>query len=637
MDGADVCWIQSDPADRGRTSLYRRDASGLVTDMTPQWDLRTSIHEYGGTPAAVRDQQVCFFDKTTSRVWAIWDGHAAPVTPEGPWVYGGFCFLDDHRVVCVREDHSPNLAEPTDAIVLLDLSGENPGGGEVIAQGADFYFSPTASETGWIAWMEYDHPSMPWDSTRIRALDPGGVLHTIADTPDTAAVCPQWDRDGSLVFLWDESGYWNFYRWANGRVTRLNDHPYDFCIPQWVLSQPCYCLLPPDPASPSGSHKSLDTTENTPGSASRIGCSWWQAGMARLGILEPDGTLTQFGIYGTVTVFPTVSVEPRDIPGVPAQDNPDRPVTARGIVGVGSPATAYGLRLLDWGTGESAPIVQESEISFDPGFISVPTEVHWRPDGSDEVAGWYYPPIGDSQGEPACPPPVIVLAHGGPTSYSPAVFSLVTHYFTTRGIAILDVNYSGSSTMGRAYRQRLNAAWGVADVRDCAAGARYLAGLGLADPSRMAIMGSSAGGFTALAALTRTDVFSAGISLYGVSDLEALARDTTKFESHYTQTLVAPYPDGREVYVERSPLTHADQLSCPLLLLQGTLDQVVPPDQARMMYDASRNKGLDAELVFYDDEGHGFRQAATIEDTYTRILSFLGRVWGFTPDPTATR
>jgi dipeptidyl aminopeptidase/acylaminoacyl peptidase len=295
------------------------------------------------------------------------------------------------------------------------------------------------------------------------------------------------------------------------------------------------------------------------------------------------------------------------------------------VVELSSPTTPSSLSVLDWTTGDLVFLEAEYGLPIPEASISVPTQLTWHACATgDDVVGWYYPPT------PRCtedPPPVIITCHGGPTAYSPAKFSLVTQYFTSRGIGILDVNYSGSSSMGRAYRERLRLTWGITDVRDCVDGARHISARGLADPARIAIMGSSAGGMTTLGALVTTDVFSAGISKYGVADLENLARDTSKFESHYTDSLVAPYPAERETYRLRSPLTHVDRLSSPLLLLQGALDAVVPLNQATGIYDAIRARGGDVELVVYEAEGHGFRLGTTIEDHWVRILSFLDRVW----------
>jgi len=304
-----VCWLQSNPTQRGRTTLLGRKLTGGQTmDLTSQWDLRTSIHEYGGTPVAIRDEKLCFYDRITSRVWAgPIGGSLHPITDDPRWVYGGFTFLDDDRVVCVREDHSPTLTEPEDSIVVLNLATNNVDSGQVIAQGSDFYFCLAVAPTGWIAWTEYDHPGMPWDSTRIIALAPDGTVHQVANSPGVSALHPQWAPDGSLVFLSDQSGYWNFYRWADGDLKRLHDHPYDFCEPPWGITQPPYALIGADGGA--------------------IGCSWWQDGLAHLGVLGRDGVLSDWGAYGSITLSPAVD--------------------GRSVVKMGSSTTPQGLSVLD--------------------------------------------------------------------------------------------------------------------------------------------------------------------------------------------------------------------------------------------------------------------------------------------------
>jgi dipeptidyl aminopeptidase/acylaminoacyl peptidase len=288
-----------------------------------------------------------------------------------------------------------------------------------------------------------------------------------------------------------------------------------------------------------------------------------------------------------------------------------------------------GLHVLDWSTGLTTELAQTSHIALDPGFVSEPQDITWSsPDG--DVHAWYYPPAHPDHTAPDGElPPVLVQSHGGPTSYSAPGFDLKKLFWTSRGIGVLDVNYGGSTGYGRAYRERLKANWGVVDVRDCAQAPLELARRGLADPKRLAIEGGSAGGFTTLACLAFTDTFAAGISRYGIGDLETLATDTHKFEARYLDGLIAPYPEGRATYLARSPLCHLDGLACPMLILQGEDDPVVPPQQARDMAAAVERKGLPVTLVVYPGEGHGFRQAATIKDQYERMLEFLGRVFGF--------
>jgi dipeptidyl aminopeptidase/acylaminoacyl peptidase len=270
-------------------------------------------------------------------------------------------------------------------------------------------------------------------------------------------------------------------------------------------------------------------------------------------------------------------------------------------------------------------------LPFDRDWISLPEPVSWSSEDGD-VHGWFYPPTNPTAtAGPAELPPLITISHGGPTGFSPAELRLVVQFWTTRGIAVLDVNYGGSSGYGRAYRERLRRRWGIVDVRDCAEGAEAMGRQGRADPARLAITGGSAGGYTTLRALTATRTFAAGISLYGVGDLEILARDTHKFESRYLDGLIGPYPADRAVYRERSPIDHVDQLAAPILLLQGADDKVVPPNQAEMMADSARASRLPVALVIYPGEGHGFRRAETIRASYEAQLSFLGQIFGFEP------
>ena len=588
-DQATHYWLRSDPADAGRTTLLRRDPAGQVTDVTPDWDVRTAIHAYGGTPCAIRAGRIAFYDRRSGRVWTLGPaGPARPITPAGPWSFGGFTFAGDNRVVAVREDSSPGLPEPRDTLVVLDLDADNPDGGVIVAEGADFYFSPAVSATGWLAWMEDDHPSMPWGTTRILAKAPDGTRHVVFAEPGVAAVYPAWDDDGSLVFLTDRSGYSNFYRWANGGITRLHDHDYDFCNVASSLAPPPYALLGgPDPA---------------------IGCFWWRDGLARLGRLSlRDGTLAEIGAYGSVWLGPAEA-------GI-------------SVVGLGPLTQPQSLNTLDWATGEITELATEGIAPLPDWAVSRPELVTWPgTEPGESVVGWFYAPVVPA--DTGAPPPLLVRCHGGPVGYATAAFSLLVQFFTSHGIAVLDVNYSGSSAMGRAYRDRLLGRWGVADSDEATAGARHLAERGLVDATRCAIMGGSAGGLTVLNALAGSDVFGAGIALYAVADLAGLARDTTKFESHYTFGLVGPYPEADAVYRERSPLFHAGAIRSPLLILQGADDPVVPPGQAYDMLAAMRAAGGDAELVVYEGESHGFRQASTIEDAHERILAFLERVWG---------
>jgi dipeptidyl aminopeptidase/acylaminoacyl peptidase len=416
----------------------------------------------------------------------------------------------------------------------------------------------------------------------------------VAGGPKESAVFPAWAPDGSLVYLSDAPGHWNFHRWDGEGTRRLHRHAWDFCGPMWVADPAPYAIL----------------------DDGRIGCSWLEDGIGRLGLLGPGGPAGDWLLEPIETGAVSCALSGTGARVVALLGYAERPAE---------------LHLLDLVGGADRVLRRTSARTLPETLISRAQPLRWdSPDGP--VHAWYYPPTNPDCYAPAGElPPVQVWSHGGPTGFSDASFALRTQFWTTRGIGILDVNYSGSSGYGRDYRDRLHGSWGIVDVRDCVDGAHALVEAGLADPSRLSIRGGSAGGYTTLAALTSTDVFAAGISLYGIGDLEALTTGTHKFESGYNDWLIAPWPEGRETYRERSPIHHLDRLSCPMLILQGRLDKVVPPDQAESMAAAVRAKGLPVELVWFDLEGHGFRRAESIIATARAALAFLGRVHGFVP------
>jgi len=405
-----------------------------------------------------------------------------------------------------------------------------------------------------------------------------------------SAIHPRWDSDGSLVFLSDESGYWNFRRLVDAEVVALHEEPYEFCGPAWILSGAPYALL----------------------DGGRIGCTWRVDGITRVGILDADGALSPYDLGGV-----EIGVQ---------GGGPDRSVVA--VSYADRPAE---LGVLDWRDGSYATLRRSSDRVLSPDWVSRAEQVSWEgPQGT--VHAWYNPPVNpDVAGRDDELPPAIVISHGSPTSFAPGGFDWADQFWTSRGIGVLDVNYGGSTGYGRAYRERLKGNWGVVDVQDCADGARTLATRGLADPDRLVIKGGSAGGYTTLQALVSSDAFAAGISSYGIGDLAMMTADTHKFESRYLDGLIGPYPETADRYVERSPVHHLDRLSCPMLIMQGLDDRVVPPNQAEVMAAAVRAKGLPVALLMFEGEGHGFRRSDTIRATYEAQLSFLGQVFGFTP------
>lgn len=596
VDGSDIYWTESRADEGGRTSLWRLSEDHTRTELTPApCCVRTRVHEYGGGEYAVRDGVVAFCGLDDGRVYVIDRGaERRPITPVADLRYGDLRVHPDRDLVlAVREDHRyPGGAVNT--IVALSLTAPNDDGGRVLCGGSDFYSTPELSDQGELAWVEWQHPAMPWDATalwtaRLEGLDLTEPVQ-LAGGPAESAVQPRWTPAGTLVFLSDRTGWWNFYTSAAGVVSSVHDAEAEFCGPQWRLGANPYAVVDED----------------------RLLCTWSRNGTSSLGWLTiSTGELRPIPAGAGAT---SVAVDGGLAAALLAFE--DRPVTV----------STMDLSAQSW-----SEIRRSSEVTLEPQRVSVARPVSWS-GAAGPVFGWYYPPTNpDFAAPPGALPPLITSTHGGPTSFSPAHFSLAVQYWTSRGIAVLDVNYSGSTGYGRAYRERLRGRWGVIDVDDCARGARAMSEQGLADPAQLAIEGGSAGGYTTLRALTTSDVFTAGISLYGVGDLEALAKDTHKFESRYLDGLVGPYPEAAQEYRDRSPVHHVNDLSSPILLLQGDDDKVVPPNQAEAMAAAARGKGLPVAMLIFPGEGHGFRRAESIRASIEAQLYFLGRVFGFTP------
>jgi dienelactone hydrolase len=595
VDNGNLYWVEGYPQQRGRVSLWRRDRAGQRSELTPQAWIRTAVNEYGGGDWTVADGLIAYSSWPDAAIFLI--EHDAPprqIAPGDGLRYAALSLDPRSRLLlAVREDHRGD-GEPVQTVVALDLDSDNPAGGQVIATGADFYAHPCLSSDGRVAWCEWNHPDMPWDRADIVTAPLTDPAHrtVVASAPGVSALYPAWAPDDALIYLSDESGYWNFSRWFGAESTPLHPAPYDFCGPLWVLTPVPYAII----------------------DAEHLGCSFLVDGVAKLGVLAFGDGEAELRLLPSEAV--SIELAGSSNRCVPLLGYADRPAE---------------LVELDWMTGTTAFVQTTSTLKLAPEVVSRAEALSWEcADGL--VHAWYYPPTnGALRGSSGELPPVQVWSHGGPTDFSGPELRLAVQFWTSRGIGILDVNYSGSTGYGRAYRDRLLGNWGLSDVRDCVAGARALVASGRADGRRLSIRGSSAGGFTTLAALTTSDVFAAGISLYGIGDLEQLAIDTHKFEAHYTQRLIAPYPRGRATYRDRSPLHHVDQLSCPMLIMQGVEDKVVPPNQAQAMAAAVRKKGLAVRLRLFDGEGHGFRQASTIIAVASEALDFLAEVHRFRP------
>ncbi len=603
LDGDDTWWIEGRSTDGGRCVLVRRSPDGRQQDVVgAPFNVRSRVHEYGGGAYAVRDGLVLFVDFADQRVRRLDPGgtEPRPITPEGAWRYGDLR-IDAARGVAyaVREDHSGD-GEPRNTLVRLDLDGPNEDGGTVLVDGTDFVVGPELSPDGrQLVWLEWDHPHMPWQEARIGlgSLDAAGGLTARAvwaAEPGVSFGEPRWAADGRLVFLCDRTGFANLYA-ADvtapvADATPLLPRDREFGGPQWQLGASSFGCT----------------------SDGRVVCRWLEDGFARLGVLDRDGRVTP--IETGATAYPQVTVQGERVAVRAAFSD--------------APAGIGLVRLAD---GSVELVRRSTDHVVDARYLSSPEPVTWRNSEGEEVHGFHYPPVNADFRAPAGElPPLIVCSHGGPTGMSPPTLQPDYQYWTSRGFALLDVNYGGSTGYGRAYRERLQGNWGVVDVEDCTSGALAMAEQGRADPARLVIHGGSAGGYTTLAALTFRDTFAAGASHFGVSDLGALARDTHKFESRYPTGLIGPYPEAQDVYDARSPIKHVDRLSSPMILLQGTEDKVVPPEQATVMADALRDKGIPVALVMFEGEGHGFRRAENIVAALEAEAYFLSRVFGFT-------
>jgi dipeptidyl aminopeptidase/acylaminoacyl peptidase len=611
VDGTDVWWAESRPSEGGRTVLVRRSADGTTTDLLPPpWNARTRVHEYGGGAWAVAGGNVWFTDLADQRLYLLAAGSSEPVavTPE-PELPAGVRHADlqvtpdGAAVIAVRETHAAGGAAAD--VVHEVVRVERDGTSTVLVTGPDFVSDPRLSpDGGSLAWLQWQHPDMPWDAAELVVRAPDGTETVVAGGRSGAqpesVVQPTWDADGTLWFLADRTDVWSLYRWRPGGEPELAlDTGSDIAGPQWVFRQSRFTLL----------------------GDGRVVLAYGRGGADRLAVREPAGTLREFGLeYAAFGQLAATGRSVVCVAGGPASE----PVVLR--VGVDD--------------GASEVLRPARDLGLDAGWFSRPEHVTFptvagdsadgRP-GVGEAHALVYPPTNPQVTGPADErPPLLVLVHGGPTAAARTVLDLGVQYWTSRGFAVADVDYRGSTGYGRRYRDALRGRWGVADLDDVVSCARWLADAGRVDPARMAIRGGSAGGYTTLAALTfRPGVFAAGASHYGVADLAALAADTHSFESRYLDGLIAPWPAGADVYAARSPIHHTDALDTPLAVFQGDEDRVVPPEQAEMMVAALRDKGVPHAYLLFPGEQHGFRKAENIRAALDGELSFYAQVLGF--------
>lgn len=599
IDQDSITWIEMRPSEGGRNVIVRRDQNGLIRDVIPApFNARSRVHEYGGGDYLAHKGNVYFSNFGDQRIYFQSETEGRPITPANGMRYADYVFDDRrNRLISVREDHDGSGREPRNCLVSIDLSDKAEDSGRVLVEGNDFYSTPRLSpDCSRLAWLTWNHPNMPWDGTELwlAELDDDGLLsHSkrVAGGPSESIFQPQWSPDGELYFVSERNGWWNIHRLgANGEVEPVIEQEAEFGLPQWGFGMSTYGFA----------------------SANQIVCSYIEKGSAKLATIDM-GTKELASIDSPYSDIQYLRVSPDA-------------VVFRG----GSPSAPSSIVRLDLKSMEFEVLRRSMNVEIDSGYISPPEAIEFPTEGGLTAHGLFYSPSNrDYEGPASERPPLLVRSHGGPTAAASGMLNLTIQYFTSRGFAVLDVNYGGSTGYGRAYRERLRGQWGVVDVNDCANGARYLTDRGEVDGERLTISGGSAGGYTTLCALTFTGTFKAGASYYGVSDVEALAKDTHKFESRYLDGMIGPYPEKQEVYAARSPINFTDRLSCPVIFFQGLEDKVVPPTQAEVMVEALRRKGLPVAYIAFEGEQHGFRQAKNIKRALDGELYFYSRVFGF--------
>lgn len=600
-----LLWLEGRPQEQGRSLinhlpkdyLYENTDSKVEIDLTPApFNVRSRVHEYGGGSCLLSSDQIYFVNFSDQEIYTrkIGEDTVSQLTQSPHLRFANFIMdAQRDRLMSVVEDHSQPDMEPQNYLASIDLQ---TGKVTPLHQGYDFYASPKISSNK-LAWLCWNHPNMPWDGTELwladlnEEADPG---IRIAGGQTESVFQPEFASDGSLYYVSDKTNWWNIYRYRDRESECVLEKEAEFGLPQWVFDLKTYVVLDNE----------------------HLICIYSENNVSQLAILNTvQGTLSDIALPFTHVSDLSLDSSSSEVAFIGA-----------------SPTEFPTICTLELKTRKLERIKTSSSVDIDASYYSVPETITYPTGKNDETHGFYYPPVNpDFSADDSEKPPLLVKFHGGPTSFTENTLNLQIQYWTSRGFGVLDVNYRGSTGYGREYRDKLKKNWGLTDVEDASAGALHLAEAGLVDRNRLAIRGGSAGGYTTLAALTFTDTFAVGASYYGISDLMLLARDTHKFESRYTDGLIGRYPEEEAIYKERSPLYHIDQLSCPVIFFQGSDDEVVPPNQAEVMVDTLKEKGLPVSYVLFEGEGHGFRQAENIKRALDLEFYFYSRIFNFHP------
>jgi dipeptidyl aminopeptidase/acylaminoacyl peptidase len=599
FDGQDLYWIEALPSEAGRNTVMKKALDEDAVELTPApYNVRTRVHEYGGAPFLVHQSNLYFSNFEDNLLYLRKEDEVVqPITSDSNHRYTDAAVdAVRGRLYWVREDHTESAIFAETTITAMDLDGNNE---TVIVSGNDFYSNPRISpDSKQLAYLTWNHPNMPWDETELWVgdlNDDGSVSNAklVAGGPNESIIQPVWSPDGVLYFLSDRTNWWNIMRLRGTEVEAVCPMEAEFGSPSWIFGRSDFCFI----------------DENT------IAAAYTENGIRKLAKIDVQNG----GVSPIETQFSSFS-------SIHSNGSALAFIAA-------SPTQFSRVVRMDAASGHIEEIRVSSMLALDENYLSLPEPIEFPTEGKKTAHAIYYRPKNPDYIAPADEkPPLLVHVHGGPTSSSASTLDLEsTQYWTSRGFAVVDVNYGGSTGYGREYRERLKGNWGIVDVQDCANAVRYLIDRGEVDSSRIAIAGGSAGGYTTLASLAFTDVYNAGASYFGLSELEIFAQETHKFESQYMDSLLGPYPEAKDIYYQRSPINFTDQLSCPVIFFQGLDDKIVPPNQAELMVEALKAKGLPVAYLAYEGEGHGFRMDQSIKRSLEAELYFYGKVFGFTP------
>jgi dipeptidyl aminopeptidase/acylaminoacyl peptidase len=598
VEDKDIYWCEMRPSEKGRYVIVRYSPVEGTVDINPSpLNARTRVHEYGGGSYKILKNEVFFTNFADQRIYRMKLGETPrPLTIETELRHADFEFdRVRKRLICVREDHREKGKEATNTIVSMNLEGKNC---KTLVYGNDFYSSPRISTEGkYLTWLSWNHPYMPWNKTElwIGKLNQDGSLGEriqINKNTTESVVQPSWSPDGVLYFVSDRNNWWNIYCWKDGEVRNVHSDEAEFAEPPWIFAQSNYDFE----------------------SRNRIICSFTKKGLWQIARLNTE--TEQLEVIQTPYTY------------VSSLRNTDNYAVFIG----GSPREATSIVRLDLKTLKAEVLKRSSRIIVESGFLSQPKAIEFPTEKGLTAYGIYYKPRNKDYTAPSGTlPPLLVSVHGGPTAAASTTLSLRVQFWTSRGFAVVEVNYGGSTGYGREYRERLRGQWGIVDVDDSVNAAKYLVAKGEVDEEKLAISGGSAGGYTTINSLTFRDVFKAGASYYGISDLETFVGDTHKFESRYLEFLVGPYPKRKDLYRQRSAINFLDKFHFSIILFQGLEDKIVPPNQAELIFEALRKRGKPVAYLPFEGEQHGFRQAKNIRRSLEAELFFYSRIFGFTP------